>query len=72
MHTKGHIEHEIPAIQFQVMLQSISEVLSYSILAANAATTCLSETKAMLDQQTFSWIKSNMLGQMKAEKRAMA
>jgi len=68
MDTKGQEDHDLTVLQCQATSQSIPEVLIYSVFAANAATSCLSETKAMLDQETLPWIKNNMLGQLKAEK----
>jgi len=68
MDTKGQEAHDLTVLQCQATSQSIPGVLIYSVFAANAATSCLSETKAMLDQATLPWIKNNVLGQLKAEK----
>ncbi|MCJ1246689.1 hypothetical protein MMC30_003898 [Trapelia coarctata] len=68
MDTKGQEGHDLTMLQCQATSQSIPEVLIYSVFAANAATSCLSETKEMLDQETLPWIKNNVLGQLKAEK----
>lgn len=68
MNTQGQEAHALTVLQCQATSQSIPGVLIYSVFAANAATSCLSETKAMLDQETLPWIKNNVLGQLKAEK----
>ena len=52
MDTKGQEAHELTVLQCQATSQSVLGVLIYSVIAANAATCCLSETKAMFDQET--------------------
>jgi hypothetical protein len=68
MNTEGQEAYPLTVLQCQATSQSIKEVCVYSVFAANAATSCLSETKAMLDQQTLPWIKDNVLERLRAEK----
>ncbi|MCJ1322072.1 hypothetical protein MMC15_007417 [Xylographa vitiligo] len=68
MNTEGQESHPLTVLQCQATSQSIKEVLVYSVFAANAATSCLSSTKAMLDQQTLPWIKDNVLTRLRAER----
>ena len=68
MNTEGQEPHPLTVLQCQGTSQSIKEVLVYSVFAANAATSCLTETKAMLDQQTLPWIRDNVLERLQAEK----
>ena len=59
---------DLTVLQCQATSQSIKEVLVYSVLASNAATSCLTSTKAALDTRTLPWIRQNALDRLKAEK----
>ncbi|MCJ1408730.1 hypothetical protein MMC19_002805 [Ptychographa xylographoides] len=68
MNTEGQEAYPLTVLQCQATSQSIKEVLVYSAVAANASNSCLTETKAMLDQQTLPWIRDNLLQRLTAEK----
>lgn len=68
MNTEGQENSALTILQCQATSQSIKEVLVYSVLSANAATSCLSSTKAALDMQTLPWIRENALERLQAEK----
>ena len=68
MTTAGQESTDITVLQCQATSQSIKEVLVYSVVSANAATSCLTSTKAMLDMQTLPWIRANALDRLRAEK----
>jgi hypothetical protein len=68
MNTEGQENSDLTILQCQATSQSIKEVLVYSVLSANAATSCLSSTKAALDMQTLPWIRENALERLQAEK----
>lgn len=68
MTTAGQESTDITVLQCQATSQSIKEVLVYSVLSANAATSCLTSTKAMFDMQTLPWIRANALDRLRAEK----
>ncbi|MCJ1473665.1 hypothetical protein MMC13_002316 [Lambiella insularis] len=55
MTTEGQEGFPLTVLQCQATSQSIKEVLVYSVFAANAATSCLSETKAR-------WIRAHYHG----------
>ena len=68
MTTAGQESTDITVLQCQATSQSIKEVLIYSVVSANAATSCLTSTKAMLDMQTLPWIRANALDRLRADK----
>lgn len=68
MTTEGQEIYFLRVLQCQATSRSIKEVLVYSVFAANAATSCLSETKARLNQSTLPWIRGHMLESLQAEK----
>ena len=68
MDTAGQESTDITVLQCQATSQSIKEVLVYSVLSANAASSCLTSTKGALDMQTLPWIRANALDRLQAEK----
>lgn len=58
---------DLTVLQCQATSQSIKEVLVYSVLTSNAATSCLTSTKANLDRQTLPWLRTNMNQRLRAE-----
>ncbi|KAF2086916.1 hypothetical protein K490DRAFT_74115 [Saccharata proteae CBS 121410] len=68
MTTEGQLDSDITVLQCQATSQSIKEVVVYSILAANADTSCLTSTKAALDMRTLPWVRENAVERLKAEK----
>jgi hypothetical protein len=68
MDTAGQEGTDITVLQCQATSQSIKEVLLYSVLSANAATSCLTSTKGELDTKTLPWIRENALERLKGEK----
>ncbi|KAK5123768.1 hypothetical protein LTR85_002404 [Meristemomyces frigidus] len=70
MTTEGQSRPEsgdLTILQCQATSQSIKEVLVYSVLTSNAATSCLTSTKADLDRQTLPWVRTNLNQRLKAE-----
>lgn len=68
MNTEGQESTDLTIMQCQATSQSIKEVLVYSVISANAATSCLTSTKAALDTRTLPWIRENALDRLQAEK----
>lgn len=68
MNTEGQESTDLTILQCQATSQSIKEVALYSVVSANAATSCLSSTKGMLDGRTLPWIRKHALERLKAEK----
>lgn len=68
MTTEGQYNSDLTVMQCQATSQSIPEVLVYSVVASNAATSCLSSTKAMGDMRTLPWLRANMNQRLKAER----
>jgi len=68
MTTEGQESTDLTILQCQATSQSIEEVMVYSVLSANAATSCLMSTKAALDIQTLPWIRKNALDRLQAER----
>ncbi|KAF9351282.1 hypothetical protein BGX26_010672 [Mortierella sp. AD094] len=68
MNTEGQQGTDLTILQCQATSQSIKEVLVYSVLSSQAATSCLTSTKANLDTQTLPWIRKNALDRLRAEK----
>jgi hypothetical protein len=68
MNTEGQESTDLTILQAQATSQSIKEVAVYSVLSSNAATSCLTSTKAMLDRTTLPWIRENALERLKADK----
>ena len=68
MNTAGQESTDITVLQCQATSQSIKEVLLYSVVSANAASSCLTSTKGALDMQTLPWIRANALNRLQAEK----
>jgi len=48
-------------IQCQATASDIPGVVAYSVLAADASTSCLLSTKAICDSKTLTWIRSNVI-----------
>lgn len=68
MNTQGQESTDITVLQCQATSQSIKEVLVYSVLTANAATSCLTSTKASGDMVTLPWLRNNLNKNLTAEK----
>lgn len=68
MNTAGQEATDITVLQCQATSQSIKEVLAYSVISANAATSCLTSTKGALDMKTLPWIRKNALERLQADK----
>jgi hypothetical protein len=68
MTTEGQESTDLTILQCQATSQSIKEVAVYSVLSANAATSCLTETKARNDRVTLPWIRENALERLKADR----
>jgi hypothetical protein len=68
MNTEGQESTDITVLQCQATSQSIKEVALYSVVSANAATSCLSSTKGELDTRTLPWIRNHALERLQAEK----
>lgn len=68
MTAEGQLGSDITLLQCQATSQSIKEVLVYSILTANADTSCLTSTKADLDRHTLPWIRDNALARLTRER----
>ena len=68
MNTEGQQSTDLTILQCQATSQSIKEVLIYSVLASNAATSCLTSTKAMGDMRTLPWLRKNVNERLKAER----
>jgi hypothetical protein len=68
MNTEGQESTDLTILQCQATSQSIKEVAVYSVLSSNAATSCLSSTKAMLDKTTLPWIREHALDRLQAER----
>jgi hypothetical protein len=68
MNTSGQESTDLTILQCQATSQSIKEVLIYSVVSSNAATSCLTSTKGALDMHTLPWIRANALERLQAEK----
>lgn len=68
MNTEGQESTDLTVLQCQATSQSIKEVAVYSVVSANAATSCLSSTKGELDSRTLPWIRQHALDRLKAER----
>lgn len=70
MSTDGQLTSntDLTILQCQATSQSIREVLVYSVVASNAATSCLSSTKAMGDMRTLPWIREHVNQRLRAER----
>ena len=68
MSTAGQQATDLTILQCQATSQSIKEVLVYSVISANAATSCLTSTKGALDMRTLPWIRANALDRLQAER----
>ncbi|GAD92884.1 hypothetical protein ANI_1_1432124 [Paecilomyces variotii No. 5] len=68
MTTEGQESTDLTILQCQATSQSIKEVFVHSVLAAHAASSCLSSTKAAIDMHTLPWIRQNALDRLKADK----
>lgn len=71
MNTESQLSTDITILQCQATSQSIKEVLVYSVVASNAATSCLTSTKAMGDMRTLPWIRDNVNRRLKAERNVV-
>ena len=54
-------------LQCQATATSIPPVVVYSVLSADAATSVLTATKALMDQATLPWIRDHALSRLQAE-----
>ncbi|KAL1971011.1 hypothetical protein VTN77DRAFT_2845 [Rasamsonia byssochlamydoides] len=68
MNTAGQESSDLTVLQCQATSQSIKEVFVYSVLSAEAATSCLMSTKGALDMRTLPWIREYALERLRAEK----
>ena len=68
MTTEGQESTDLTILQCQATSQSIKEVMIYSVLSANAATSCLTSTKASNDMVLLPWIRENALNRLRAER----
>ncbi|KAJ5833031.1 hypothetical protein N7474_001342 [Penicillium riverlandense] len=68
MHTAGQESSDLTVLQCQATSQSIKDVLVYSVLSAEAASSCLTSTKAALDMETLPWLQKNVLQRLQANK----
>ena len=68
MNTEGQESTDLTILQCQATSQRIKEVLFYSVMSANAATSCLTSTKGALDMQTLPWIRKNALDRLQADR----
>jgi hypothetical protein len=68
MNTEGQESTDLTVLQCQATSQSIKEVAVYSVLSSNAATSCLTSTKAMLNKTTLPWIREHALERLKADR----
>lgn len=68
MTTEGQQSSDITVMQCQATSQSIPEVLVYSVVASNSATSCLSSTKAAGDMRTLPWLRANANQRLRAER----
>ncbi|PYI02832.1 PLC-like phosphodiesterase [Aspergillus sclerotiicarbonarius CBS 121057] len=68
MTTEGQESSDLTILQCQATSQSIKEVLVYSVVSAQGASSCLTSTKGMLDMRTLPWIRENALDRLRAEK----
>lgn len=68
MTTDSQLSTDLTILQCQATSQSIKEVLVYSVVASNAATSCLSSTKAMGDMRTLPWLRSEVNKRLRAER----
>ena len=68
MNTEGQESTDLTILQCQATSQSIKEVLLYSVMSTNAATSCLTSTKGALDMLTLPWIRKNALDRLQADR----
>jgi hypothetical protein len=68
MTTEGQASTDLTILQCQATSQSIKEVLIYSVVSANAATSCLTSTKASNDMVLLPWIRQNAVERLRAER----
>ena len=68
MTTEGQAAFPITVLQCQATASRIKDVLAYSVLASNAATSCVMETKARCDMKTLRWIEENAVERLRGEK----
>lgn len=68
MNTDGQLSTDLTILQCQATSQSIKEVLVFSVIASNAATSCLTSTKAMGDMRTLPWLKRHANQRLRAER----
>ncbi|MCJ1238516.1 hypothetical protein MMC14_006506 [Varicellaria rhodocarpa] len=71
MTTEGQAKYPITILQCQATASRIKEVLAYSVLASNAATSCVMETKARCDTKTLRWIEENAFERLKGEENVV-
>ena len=58
---------DLTILQCQATATRIPQVVLYSVLTTDAATSCLTATKALLDLKTLPWIRDNALGRLQAD-----
>ena len=71
MTTDGQVPYPLTVLQCQATASRIKEVLAYSVLASNAATSCVMETKARCDVKTLRWIEENAFERLRAERNVI-
>lgn len=59
---------DVTILQCQATATNIKEVVVYSVLSSDASNSPLAATKAICDQQTLLWCRSNVLKRIGAEK----
>jgi hypothetical protein len=68
MNTAGQGTSNFTVLQCQATSTNITPVVVYSVLTTDAATSCLTATKALLDRLILPWIRDNALARLQAEK----
>ncbi|PWY66024.1 hypothetical protein BO70DRAFT_366636 [Aspergillus heteromorphus CBS 117.55] len=68
MTTEGQASSDLTVLQCQATSQSIKEVLVYSVVAAEGASSCLTATKGALDMHTLPWIRAHALERLQADR----
>ncbi|PYH88608.1 PLC-like phosphodiesterase [Aspergillus ellipticus CBS 707.79] len=68
MTTEGQASSDLTILQCQATSQSIKEVLVYSVITAEGASSCLTSTKGRLDMRTLPWIRAHALDRLRAER----
>ena len=67
MTTAGQAGSVFTVLQCQATPTNIKDVVVESVLTANTATSCLTETKARLTAEILPWVLGSALGELRAE-----